>query len=103
MSSRGNRIIWLKVKTGQKKGRGVNLNFPVSLNVILELLSCLGDITSVLSVISPVKPASPRFTIRSFKELLGMLEELIGSVADEEPYEMLIVTDCNVHVSIRVG
>jgi|GEM_PF-7064072 len=102
MSSRVIRILWIKVRTDPKNGGGLRLNFPISLNVLLELLDCFGDIAAVLGVFTRPGPASQRFTVRTLKELFAMLTELVASVADKEPYDLAEVSDGNVLVSIRV-
>ncbi|HWQ51740.1 MAG TPA: hypothetical protein VN369_08055 [Terriglobales bacterium] len=101
MSNRRARVIWFKLdKAGEK---GIHLALPISLHVLRELLDSYHDLATVLCLFMPAKqePHS-RGTLRSGKELTLRLTQLLGSIGENGPYDLLDVSTDEVKVRISV-
>jgi len=101
MSNRGLRIIWLKVHT--ENGKRFRLSFPVSLNVFRELLDSFQDLIIVICLFVP-KSFVPRnsISVHAVKEITAMLIELLGSITDDGPYDLVNVEADGVKVYIKI-
>ncbi len=101
MSSSGFRVIWLRLCL--ENGRSFHLHFPISLNVLLELLDSLLDIITVACIFVPkANNSRSRISIYSIKELTLMLMNLLGSITKDGPYDLVDVSANNVQVSIKI-
>ena len=101
MSSRGLRIIWLRVHTDN--GKKFKLNFPVSLNVFRELLDSFQDLITVICLFVP-KSFTPKHSIsvHAVKDIATMVIELLGSITDDGPYDLVNVEAEGVKVFIKI-
>lgn len=94
-------MIWFKLD--MKAGRGIRLHLPVSRAVLQELLDSILDLVTFCCFFAPEKPRSAsRFSVRTAKELIGLLLPLLGSVTGDEPYDLVDVETGNVKLSILV-
>ncbi len=101
MSNSGLRIIWIKVHT--ENGKKFRLNFPVSLNIFRELLDSFQDLITVISLFVP-KSFAPKNSIpvHAVKDIVMMVIELLGSITDDGPYDLVDVEADSVRVSIKI-
>ena len=101
MSSRGFRVIWLRLR--QENGKRFHLHFPIYLNVFIELLDSFADIMAVACVFVPKRfDSRSEISVRTMRELTLMLIALLGSITDDGPYDLVDVKADNVYVSIKV-
>ena len=101
MSNRGLRLIWIKVNT--ENGKKFRLSFPVSLNVFRELLDSFQDLITVMCLFVP-KSYAPKnsISIHVVKDIVVMVIELLGSITDDGPYDLVDVEADRVKVSIKI-
>ncbi len=101
MSNRGFRIIWLKVHT--ENGKKFRLSFPISLNVFRELFDSFLELIAFISLFVP-KSFVPKnsIPIHAVKEIVVMVIELLGSITDDGPYDLVNVDAGGVEVHIKI-
>ena len=101
MSSSGLRIVWFKLNT--ENGKKFRLFFPISLNVFRELLDSFIDLITVICLFAP-KSFAPGASIpvHAVKDTANMLMQLLGSITDDGPYDLVDVSADNVRVSIKI-
>ena len=96
------RIILFRLQTESHRGFTV----PIPLYILEELLDCLYDIVSVVCLFEPKLQAGEehmaRRPVHNARELLWLTQELLGSLWDSEPYELLSVTADKVAVTIKI-
>ena len=101
MWNSGLRIIWFRLY--RDNGRGFHLHFPISLNVLMELIDSLLDIMTLICALTPkTSKAGSRISVRATRELILMLMALLSSITDEGPYDLVDVAAGNVKVSIKI-
>ncbi len=103
MSIKGFRLLWIRIRTTNK--RFIDIPFPIPLYLFQELLDCFLDLLSVICFFVPKEPdsnPSSRITIHSVKLFVIMLIKLIDSLGGEEPYDLVDVTTDQVQVLIRI-
>ena len=101
MSNRGLRIVWFKIHT--ENGKKFRLFFPISLNVFRELLDSFDDLISVICLFTP-KTFSPGASVpvRAVKDITEMLIQLLGTMTDDGPYDLVDVSADKVRISIKI-
>lgn len=101
MSNRGIRIVFFKLHI--ENGKKFRFFFPISLNVFRELLDSFIDLITVISLFTPKKLApGERIPVREVKEIAKMIMQLLGSITDDGPYDLVDVSADKVKVSIKV-
>ncbi|PKM72540.1 MAG: hypothetical protein CVU91_09135 [Firmicutes bacterium HGW-Firmicutes-16] len=101
MSNRGFRIVWFNLHT--ENGKKFRLSFPISLNVFRELMDSFQDLITVICLFVPKSFASKNsISIHAVKEIAVMVIELLGSITDDGPYDLVDVEADNVKVSIKI-
>ena len=101
MSSRGIRVVWLKLRT--RGGKGFHLRFPIALYVFQELLDSFADVMAVACVFVPKKvDSNPRISVHAIRELILMLITLLGSITYDGPYDLVDVSADGVMVQIKI-
>jgi len=101
MSSSGLRIVWFRLNT--ENGKKFSLFFPISLNVFRELLDSFIDLITVICLFTR-KSFAPGASIpvHAVKDTANMLMQLLGSITDDGPYDLVDVSADNVRVSIKI-
>ncbi|MBP8640895.1 MAG: hypothetical protein KBI01_08370 [Oscillospiraceae bacterium] len=101
MSNSGLRIVWFKLRT--ENGKKFRLFFPISLNVFRELLDSFDDLITVVCLFTP-KTFAPGASVpvRAVKDVTEMLIQLLGSITDDGPYDLVDVSADKVRVSIKI-
>jgi len=101
MSSSGLRIVWFKLNT--ENGKKFRLFFPISLNVFRELLDSFIDLITVICLFAPKSIAlGASIPVHAVKDTANMLMQLLGSITDDGPYDLVDVSADNVRVSIKI-
>ena len=77
--------------------------FPISLNVFLELLDSILDLMSLICIFAP-KPliSGSHMSVHTAKELITMVIELLCSITEDGPYDLVDVNADDVRVSIKI-
>ncbi len=101
MWNRRARIIWLVLDT--EDGARFHLKYPIFCNVFRELLDSIYDLTVLLCLFSPEKQrcASP-FSVHTINELTVQLMELIRSITENDPYDLINVSTDHVKLQLSV-
>lgn len=101
MLNRPFRVIWLKLHIQGK--RNFRFSIPISMNVLLELLDSIYDLTALICVFLSETPASRRHNpIHITKDIVAMLLELCRTITDDGPYDLVDVTADDVKVSLKI-
>lgn len=79
------------------------MTLPISLHVLRELLDSFYDLAAVLCLFVPAKQGPhSQGTLRTGKELTLRLTQLLGSIGENGPYDLLDVSTDEVKVRISV-
>lgn len=86
-----------------ENGKRFRLFFPISLNVFMELLDSTLDLMTLICIFAPKPPNSgSRISVHTVNEIIQMLIDLLGSITQDGPYDLLDVVANNVKVSIKI-
>lgn len=103
MSIRNLRILWFKIKTD--KTSHFTLTFPIPIYIFNEILDCGYDFFSLLCWLAPNGskriPTSSSLSPYAIKHFIELTIQLLDSISEEEPYELVNVAADNVKVSIQ--
>jgi hypothetical protein len=99
---KGFRILWLNVQVN--KDKHFNLTFPISVFVFQELLDSVSDLLVIGCRFSSNRANTlpPAISIHTVNQLVQMLSNLLDSLTESEPYDLVDVTADNVKVTIRI-
>jgi len=86
-----------------ENGKHFHLHFPISLNLFRELLDSFNDLIAVICLFVPTTFApGASIPVHAIKEIAGMLMQLLGSITDDGPYDLVDVEAEKVKVSIKI-
>lgn len=95
------RILWLKLYI--KDNRHFFLTFPLPLYVLQELLDCLADSLMFAGYVIPNgQKLQERRITDQLHDIVSLTMELLNSVAEEEPYDLVDVSTDKVKLSIKI-
>lgn len=102
MLTKGFRLIWVKVQVD--KNKHFHITFPVSMFVFLELLDSVTDLLDIACFFSSKRtiPVSPSYSIHTIKDMVQMIDSLLDSITDSEPYDLIDVTADQVRIAISI-
>lgn len=97
------RILWLKIQVGKNTHWG--LPFPIPMYIFQELLDCTSDLLTVICLFTPKSTqtvTSPSFGIYAIKELIDITMNLLDSLTQDEPYDLVDIKTANASVFIKI-
>ena len=103
MSTKGFRILWIKLQIEDK--RFIKIPLPIQLYIFEELLDCFLDLLSIACFFTPktsVPNGSARISVHLMKDLVIDVIRLLRSLSGEEPYDLVDVTTDKVKVLIKI-
>ncbi|MDF2540552.1 MAG: hypothetical protein K0S47_270 [Herbinix sp.] len=105
MSIKGFRILWIKLQFEHR--RFCTIPFPIPLFIFQEILDCVLDLITIACFFLPGRKGNYRissspYSVATLRELIGMTMQLLDSLTEGEPYDLVDVTADKVRVSIRI-
>lgn len=102
MSTRGFRVLWVKVNVNKEKH--IYLNLPISLYAFEELMDCIMDFLNLACFFVPKNQheSFSHTTVHTIRELMRALITLLNSLTGSEPYDLVEVEAKGVSVSVRI-
>ena len=100
---KGYRMLWIRLRIENR--RFINIPFPIPLYIFWELFDCFLDLLTAACFFIPKVPdhsSSSRITIYSVKVLVIKVMKLLVSLAGDEPYDLVDVTNDKVKVLIKI-
>jgi hypothetical protein len=95
--------IWINIKIDSHKH--FRLFLPISIYTFQELLDCVMDLLSLANLFVPREHKAYKhqaISLYTINELVLLLTNLLASITDYGPYDLVNVSCENVNVSIKI-